>query len=101
MRDKLIQLVGYAETVRGLTHLAADRFQVDEPTGIAYPDPLTTNLAKWQFARGYDEAVEQVIDIAGGLLVTGPSGYDWRSEEVRPYLEKYLAGAVPHPSGSR
>jgi aromatic ring hydroxylase len=27
--------------------------------------------------------------------VTGPSGYDWRSEEVRPYLEKYLAGAIP------
>ena len=95
VRDKLIHLVGYAETVRGLTHLAADRFQVDEPTGIAYPDPLTTNLAKWQFARGYVEAVEQVIDIAGGLLVTGPSGHDWRSEEVRPYLEKYLAGAIP------
>ncbi len=95
VRDKLIHLVGYAETVRGLTHLAADRFQVDEPTGIAYPDPLTTNLAKWQFARGYVEAVEQVIDIAGGLLVTGPSGYDWRSEDVRPYLEKYLAGAIP------
>lgn len=95
VRDKLIHLIGYAETVRGLTHLAADRFRIDEPTGIAYPDPLTTNLAKWQFARGYLEAVEQVIDIAGGLLVTGPSGYDWRSDEVRPYLEKYLAGATP------
>jgi aromatic ring hydroxylase len=95
VRDKLIHLIGYAETVRGLTHLAAERFAVDPPTGIAYPDPLTTNLAKWQFARGYVEAVEQVIDIAGGLLVTGPSGADWRSGEVRPYLEKYLAGATP------
>jgi 4-hydroxybutyryl-CoA dehydratase / vinylacetyl-CoA-Delta-isomerase len=95
VRDKLIHLIGYAETVRGLTHLAADRFRIDEPTGIAYPDPLTTNLAKWQFARGYLEAVERVIDIAGGLLVTGPSGYDWRSDAVRPYLEKYLAGATP------
>ena len=36
-----------------------------------------------------------MIDIAGGLLVTGPSGHDWRSDEIRPYLEKYLAGAVP------
>jgi aromatic ring hydroxylase len=95
VRDKLVHLIGYAETVRGLTHLAADRARVDEATGIAYPDPLTTNLAKWQFARGYVEAVERVIDIAGGLLVTGPSGHDWRSDEVRPYLEKYLAGAVP------
>jgi aromatic ring hydroxylase len=95
VRDKLIHLIGYAETVRGLAHLAAERFGVDESTGIAYPDPLTTNLAKWQFARGYAEAVEQVIDIAGGLLVTGPAGADWRSDEVRPYLEKYLAAAVP------
>ena len=95
VRDKLVALVGYAETVRGLTHLAADRFRVDAPTGIAYPDPLTTNLAKWTFARDYGKAVEHVIDIAGGLLVTGPSGEDWANEELRPVLEKYLAGASP------
>lgn len=95
VRDKLIALVGYAETVRGLTHLAAERCRVDEPTGIAYPDPLTTNLAKWTFARDYHAAVEKVIDIAGGLLVTGPAGADWRSDAIRPVLEKYLAGARP------
>ena len=95
VRDKLVALVGYAETVRGLTHLAADRFRVDEPTGIAYPDPMTTNIAKWTFARDYHAAVEKVIDIAGGLLATGPGGADWRSDEIRPYLEKYLAGATP------
>ena len=95
VRDKLVALVGYAETVRGLTHLAADRYRVDEPTGIAYPDPMTTNLAKWTFARDYHKAAEHVIDIAGGLLVTGPAGADWRSEEIQPYLEKYLVGAGP------
>ena len=97
VRDKLVALIGYAETVRGLTHLAAERCRVDEPTEIAYPDPLTTNIAKWTFAREYHAAVERVIDIAGGLLVTGPSGADWRSDEIRPYLEKYLAGATPAP----
>ncbi|MCY4085828.1 MAG: gamma-aminobutyrate dehydratase [Actinomycetia bacterium] len=95
VRDKLVALIGYAETVRGLTHLAADRALVDEATGIAYPDPMTTNLAKWTFARDYHDAVEHVIDIAGGLLVTGPAGADWRSETVRPYLEKYFAAAKP------
>jgi len=95
VRDKLVALVGYAETVRGLTHLAAERCRVDEATGIAYPDPLTTNIAKWTFARDYHQAVEQLIDIAGGLLVTGPAGQDWRSDEIRPYLEKYFAGAIP------
>jgi aromatic ring hydroxylase len=95
VRDKLVHLISYAETVRGLTHLACDRAGIDEATGLAYPDPLTTNVAKWTFAREYHQAVEHVIDIAGGLLVTGPSGADWDSDEVRPYLEKYLAGAVP------
>jgi len=95
VRDKLTWLVGYAETVRGLTHLAAARARIDEATGIAYPDPLTTNLAKWTFAREYSRALEHVIDIAGGLLATGPGDADWASPELRPYLEKYLAGAVP------
>lgn len=95
VRDKLVSLIGYAETVRGLTHLAADRCRIDEATGTAYPDPMTTNLAKWTFARDYHDAVEHVIDIAGGLLVTGPAGQDWRSDELRPYLEKYFVGATP------
>jgi aromatic ring hydroxylase len=93
VRDKLTWLIGYAETVRALTHLAADRCRVDDATGIAYPDPLTTNLAKWTFARDYKQAVDHVIDIAGGLLVTGPADADWASPAVRPYLEKYLRGA--------
>jgi 4-hydroxybutyryl-CoA dehydratase/vinylacetyl-CoA-Delta-isomerase len=95
VRDKLTWLIGYAETVRALTHAACDRARLDEATGIAYPDPLTTNLAKWTFARDYYQAVEHVIDLAGGLLVTGVGGSDWESPELRPYLEKYLAGAVP------
>ena len=56
---------------------------------------MTTNLAKWTFARDYHDAVEHVIDIAGGLLVTGPGGPDWRNDELRPYLEKYFVGATP------
>ena len=95
VRDKLVALVGYAETVRGMTHLAADRCRVDPPTGIAFPDPMTTNIAKWTFARDYHKAAEHLVDIAGGLLVTGPAGQDWRSDEIRPYLEKYLVGATP------
>ncbi len=95
VRDKLTWLIGYVETVRGLTHLAADRCRVDGETGLAYPDPLTTNIAKWTFARDYQEAVKHVIDIAGGLLVTGPSGADWEHPELRPILDKYLGAAVP------
>jgi 4-hydroxybutyryl-CoA dehydratase / vinylacetyl-CoA-Delta-isomerase len=93
VRDKLTWLAGYAETVRGLIELAAQRCQVD--ADIAYPDVFTTNLAKWTFARDFHHAVDIVQDLAGGLLVTGPSGMDWNSENIRPDLEKYLQGAWP------
>ena len=95
VRDKLTWLIAYAETVRGLTDLAAERVHVDAATGLAFPDPLTVNVAKWTFARDYSEAVKHVIDLAGGLLATGPSGSDWDNPTLRPYLEKYLSGAVP------
>jgi len=93
VRDKLTWLVGYAETVRALTELAAQRCRIED--GIARPHVFTTNLAKWTFARDFHRAVEIVQDLAGGLLVTGPSGMDWESPEIRPVLEKYLRGAWP------
>lgn len=93
VRDKLTWLGGYAETVRGLVELAAMRAKVEH--GVACPDVFTTNLAKWTFARDFHRAVETVQDLAGGLLVTGPSGSDWESPAIRAVLEKYLRGAWP------
>jgi aromatic ring hydroxylase len=93
VRDKLTWLAGYAETVRGLIELAAQRCGVE--AGIAYPDVFTTNLAKWTFARDFHHALDVVQDLAGGLLVTGPSGMDWNSAKIRPVLDKYLRGAWP------
>ncbi len=88
IRDKLTALILYAESVRGFTELAAIRARYDDD-GIAFPDPLTTNIAKYTFATRYHEALELVQDCAGGLLVTGPSGEDWDSPDVRPVLEKF------------
>lgn len=93
VRDKLTWLAGYAETVRGLVELAAMRCAVEQ--GIAYPHVFTTNMAKWTFARDFHKAIETLQDLSGGLLVTGPSGFDWESREVRPALEKYLRAAWP------
>ena len=96
VRDKLTWLIGYAESVRALVELAASRAARD--TEVVCPDVLTTNLAKWVFARDFHSAVAHLQDIAGGLLVTGPSKADWASPTVRPILEKYLVGAWPAES---
>ena len=91
VRDKFVALISYAETVRGLTQLAAQRC-ISKPNNQVAPDPMTVNLAKSHFAHGYHEAVQHVQELAGGLLVTGPGDEDWASEELRPFLSKYLAG---------
>ncbi len=91
VREKLVQLISYAETLRGLTHYAA---MVGKPreAGVMAPDPLYVNMAKYHFAHGYHEAVRHVQDIAGGALVTGPGAEDQESEETARYYEKYYAG---------
>ncbi len=94
IRDKLASLITYAETVRALTEMAALRARIGEH-GIAYPDPLTVNMAKFTFATNYHKMVALVQECAGGMLVTGPSAKDWEAPEIRPVLEKYLAGRVP------
>ena len=97
VREKLVQLISYAETLRGLTRYAA---MVAKPreAGLLVPDPLYVNMAKYHFAHGYHEAIRHVQDIAGGSLVTGPGAEDLEKEETARYYEKYYAG---HGVGGR
>lgn len=91
VRDKLIWLISYAETLRALTEMAAIRGRADEH-GIYAPDALTTNMAKYHFAHHYHEALQHVQDIAGGMLVTGPGVEDFANPETGDLLRKYLGG---------
>ena len=56
IRDKLTQLVIYAETVRTLCEAAARRGRVGND-GFCRPDSATTNIAKYTFATGFHSAV--------------------------------------------
>ena len=51
VKEKLVRLVSYAETLRGLTHYAA-MMATPRECGIAVPDPLYVNMAKYHFAHG-------------------------------------------------
>ncbi|MEV7608578.1 4-hydroxyphenylacetate 3-hydroxylase N-terminal domain-containing protein [Microbacterium sp. NPDC089320] len=93
VRAKLTELITWAETVRSLAELSALRGADDN--GVFRPDPLTVNMAKYHFAHGYGAATAHLVDLAGGLLITGPGVGDWDNPEVRSVLEKYYAGAVP------
>ena len=91
IREKLTKLASYHATVQGLILAAAQQHSV-VPPGIAIPNTLMTNVAKYQFASNYHQAVQMVQDVSGGLLVTGPSLEDWQSEATGPYVRKYLGG---------
>jgi 4-hydroxybutyryl-CoA dehydratase/vinylacetyl-CoA-Delta-isomerase len=91
VRDKIVKLIAYAETVRALTKAAAWECKMLDGR-IAVPDPVITNMAKWYFANNFHQHVAYLQDIAGGLLVTGPSEEDLRNPETAGYITKYLGG---------
>jgi aromatic ring hydroxylase len=92
VRDKLTHLAAYHTTVRGLIEHAAATCTIEDG-GLAVPNTLITNVAKYHFAHNYHEAVQVVQDLAGGILVTGPAAEDLTSEATRAYILKYLGGA--------
>jgi 4-hydroxybutyryl-CoA dehydratase / vinylacetyl-CoA-Delta-isomerase len=92
VREKLSWLISYAETLRALTHQAANRCTV--VNGVAIPDPVLVNIAKLQFAQGVHTAMQHVQDISGALLVTYPSPEDMDHPDYGPALNRYLEAAA-------
>jgi 4-hydroxybutyryl-CoA dehydratase/vinylacetyl-CoA-Delta-isomerase len=91
VRDKLTQLAAYHTVVRGLLERAAEACTVEY--GMAVPNTLLVNVAKYYFAQNYHQAVQTLQDLAGGLLVTAPAAEDLTSELTREHVLKYLGGA--------
>ncbi len=90
VREKLSRLISYRETVRALTVAAAHECTLK--AGLAVPSTTVTNVAKQYFAENYHAMVQKVQDIAGGLVVTGPSEEDLKNPETKAYVERYLGG---------
>lgn len=93
VREAIAQLIIYEQTVAGLLDAGAEAGQTIVP-GIFRPDPKLVNVAKYHFATGLHTAIQQVQDVAGGLLVTAPSSEDLADEEFGPILDRVLVGAV-------
>lgn len=99
VRDKIMELIAWTETTRGLLVAASLEHKV-VPPGIAVPNVVLTNIAKHHFASNYHRMVQNLQDVAGGLLVTAPLRKDWENEATRSDLEYYLGG-VEGVSGVR
>lgn len=93
VRDKLAKLISYAQICRGMTQEAARKANI--VSGIAVPNAELINIAKLHFATNYHQALAWVQDIAGGLLVTGPSAEDLEEPQLRKLVDRYLGAAAP------
>ena len=92
VREKLAHLIMYREQSRMAIRLAALDAVKDELTGIVYPNSLWANIGKLQSNTQFMGSVQNMIDIAGGLISTMPSPEDYARKDIGPLMKKYLAG---------
>lgn len=99
VREKLTDLVIYLETLRSMSRAAC----LDYVTygGIAVPNPISTNIAKYYFANEYHHVVKIIQDLAGGLLVTAPTYKDYQLSELQGDIDKYLSAKADYPAEQR
>jgi 4-hydroxybutyryl-CoA dehydratase/vinylacetyl-CoA-Delta-isomerase len=88
VREKLTDLVIYLETLKSLSKTACYDFVMRG--GIAVPNPIATNMAKYHFAHYYHDVIKIVQDLAGGLVVTAPTYKDFEHPELHDAIDKYL-----------
>jgi aromatic ring hydroxylase len=91
----LKDLITYAEIQRICAKMACYECQIDERSGIAIPNIIYTNIGKMYSNEHYLSTIRSLIDIAGGVALTAPSGDDYANKELRPFIDKYLRGAIP------
>jgi len=101
VRDKLAWLMMYAEGVEALGRASCLDCVKEPGSNLVYPNPMYSNIAKFQFADNYHHAVKLVQDIAGGMGADVLSSKDWLNPETRPYLERYLGGKAGIPTEHR
>lgn len=88
VREKLTDLIIYLETLKSLSKTACYDFVMRG--GLAVPNPIATNMAKYHFAHNYHDVVKVIQDLAGGLLVTAPTYKDYQHPDLRDDIDKYL-----------
>jgi aromatic ring hydroxylase len=93
--NDLKDLITYAEIMMVCAKMACYECELDQTSGIAIPNIIYTNIGKMYSNERYLPTMRSLIDIAGGVCLTAPSGDDYANKELRPFIDKYLRGAIP------
>jgi len=95
IQKDITDLISFTEIQRMCAKMTAYECHMDKKTGIAVPNNIYTNVGKLYSNENYLNIMRSLIDIAGGIAITAPSGDDYANEELKPYINKYLRGAIP------
>ncbi len=101
IQEKLAWLAMHAVLIDVMSKAGCEHPDIFPDIGLAAPNLMYTNIAKYIFANDQHETSKIVADIAGGLASTVFSYKDWKNPEERPYIEKYLAGKDGIPTEHR
>ena len=88
IRDGMTELIFYLNTMKSLARASCIDYVMH--AGIAVPNPITANAAKYFYANYYHNCVKIVEDFCGGIINTMPTYRDWQNEETRGFVDKYL-----------
>jgi 4-hydroxybutyryl-CoA dehydratase / vinylacetyl-CoA-Delta-isomerase len=90
VRDQLTEMIYYVNTMKALARASCLDCVVH--SGLAIPNPVTANVAKYFYANNYHNIVKIVEDLSGGLLTTAPGYADWQNPATHDFLDHYLGG---------
>jgi 4-hydroxybutyryl-CoA dehydratase/vinylacetyl-CoA-Delta-isomerase len=99
IRDQMTELIYYLNTMKSLARASCLDCVIHE--GIAVPNPVTANVAKYFYANNYHNITKIIQDICGGLLTTAPTYKDWQKDELEVFLSKYLGGRADASAEAR
>ncbi|WP_150238114.1 4-hydroxyphenylacetate 3-hydroxylase family protein [Nocardiopsis quinghaiensis] len=93
VRARLGEVLAWRNLFRGLSDAAA-RTPVPWQDGAVLPNPDYGLAYRWFMQIGYPR-VREIIqqDVASGLIYVNSGVEDFRNEELRPYLDRFLRGS--------
>ena len=100
VKDKITEMIHLNETLFACGIACSER-GFATPCGSYMVDMLLANVCKLNVTRFPFEIARLLQDLAGGLVVTMPSGKDFDNAVVAPLLDKYLKGKEDVPTIDR
>ena len=100
IRQKITEMIIGAELVQGTAYAAAMKGNL-HPSGVFVPSSLEANVARWTATQELAKCYQTLMDITGGLIVTGPFEEEFTNPETGNLLGKYFKANPDVPAEHR